>query len=352
VKNSLSRRKFMVTSSLLAMAGLGWMVADDPTLISDSESQLPSWMIPLVYSSHYNVTLFGLEKLHPFDGRKFDKIKNHLVNEGLRSRDQFLKPSSISEEQLRVVHSKDYLDSLSCSEMIAHILEMPSLAYVPAALIDWRVLAPMRLASGGTLLTCKLALKHGIAINIGGGYHHAEKDRGGGFCVYSDVPVAINVLRQEELIKKAMIVDTDAHQGNGFSNATRNDPSVFVVDFFDETIYPYPKVEETWSVPFPAQTPGNTYLYTLADVLPKAVNQFKPDLIIHNAGSDVLATDPLSTFRLAVEDVNERDLYVAALGKKLGIPVAMVLAGGYSKESAEAHAKSIHGILKRFEIPA
>lgn len=326
------------------------MIADDPTMqVANRVSELPAGMIPLIYSPRYNVTLFGLERLHPFDGRKFDRIRKHLLKSGVRAGEQFLTPEALTEAQLRVIHSERYLESLKSSKAVAEILELMPLKFVPANLIDWRILQPMRFASGGTLLTCRLALETGIAINIGGGFHHAERDNGGGFCVYCDVPIAIYLLQKEGLLKKALIVDTDAHQGNGFSNATRGDAGVFVVDFFDESIYPYPKVKESWSVPFPAQTDGSTYLNTLADVLPKAVEMHRPDLIIHNAGSDVLATDPLSTFRLAVEDVNERDLYVVALARKLNIPVAMVLAGGYSVESAEAHAKSIAGIISKFE---
>ncbi len=352
-KLQLPRRKFLLLSGMVSMVGMGWIISDDPTLeAAESANHLPAGMIPLTYSPGYNITLFGLEKLHPFDGRKFSKIRHHLLRSGVRTKEHFLAPQAITGEQLLVVHTKSYLESLRESLNVAHILELQSLMYVPSQLIDWRILQPMRLASGGTLLTCRMALKRGIAINIGGGFHHAEKDNGGGFCVYCDVPIAINILRNEGLINKALIIDTDAHQGNGFSNATRNDPGIFVVDLFDETIYPYPKVEETWSVPFPAETKGSTYLHKLAEVLPKAIEQFKPDLIIHNAGSDVLASDPLSTFRLAVEDVNERDIYVVALARKLNIPVAMVLAGGYSNQSAEAHAKSIEGIIKRFETKA
>lgn len=348
-KKVISRRKMLLGSAALTIGTLGYLAADDPTLSPEISANMSAGMIPLIYSPGYNVTLFGLERLHPFDGRKFHKIQKHLLQAAVRNKSNFLAPKPITREQLKAIHTDQYLDSLSKSQNIARILELDPLTWVPASLIDWRILKPMRHAAGGTLLTCELALKSGIAINLGGGYHHADKSEGGGFCVYCDVPVAINLLRQQGLIKRAMIVDTDAHQGNGFSNATRGDLDTFVVDLFDESIYPYPKVSETFSVAFPANTGGETYLKTLREVLPAQIDQFKPDLIVHNAGSDVLASDPLSSFSLSVNNVNERDLFVTSLARERKIPIAMVLAGGYSTESAQAHAQSIVQIIRQFE---
>jgi histone deacetylase 11 len=88
-------------------------------------------------------------------------------------------------------------------------------------LTDWRVLAPMRYATGGTILACRLALEHGIAINLSGGYHHASGQCGGGFCVYADVPLAAKILHDEGLVGKVLVVDLDAHQGNGTASAFR-----------------------------------------------------------------------------------------------------------------------------------
>lgn len=241
------------------------------------------------------------------------------------------------------------MESLHHSRVLAKIFNVPALSKVPAGLLSSRILDPMRLAGGGTLETCRAALKHGLAINIGGGYHHADRTSGGGFCVYSDIPIALSVLRKEGLLKRALVVDTDAHQGNGFANVLRDEPNSFVLDFFDESIYPFPKVQEHQSVAFPARTGGAEYLSKLESWVPKVIAEFKPELIVHNAGSDVLNSDPLSSFRLSVEDMNQRDLAVVNFGRKENIPVAMVLAGGYGKESAHAHTRSIQKILEVYD---
>lgn len=143
-------------------------------------------MVPFVYSPVYNITAFGLEKLHPFDSRKYDRIHGWLIRQGLRKADDFIAPQPVSYDDLLQVHLEAYLHSLRDHRVLARILELPPIHYLPAWLTNWRVLRPMRWATGGTVLACRLALEHGLAINLAGGYHHAGPDRGGGFCVYPD----------------------------------------------------------------------------------------------------------------------------------------------------------------------
>ena len=348
----LSRRQLLFLMGTVSMGGLTYLLADDiEEAISEKKTEaIENGLVPLIYSPHYNFTAFGIEKLHPFDSTKYAKIHKELTKSGLRSDSDFLRPNSITGEQLRLVHSERYLKSLTDSFELAKIFEVAPTMFVPAILLDWRILKPMRIAAGGTLLTMRKALKHGLAINVGGGYHHACENNGGGFCAYSDIPIAAKVLQNEGLAKTVMIVDTDAHQGNGFATEAKKIGSgLFMLDFYDETIYPHPKVEEDWSVPFPRNTSGKVYLSTLEETLPVAIDKVKPDLIVCNAGSDVLESDPLSTFKLASTDMNKRDLFVVECARGKSFPVAMVLAGGYGRESGMAHAHSIKAILNKFD---
>lgn len=313
------------------------------------DGSLPHAQVALVYSRNYNISALGLERLHPFDSRKFGRIRDHLIEKGLRRSADFICPNELTREQLLTIHTPEYLESLKNRDVLSRILEIDLLAWVPEPLLEAQVLQPMRHASGGTLLACRLALKNKICINLGGGYHHADSDHGGGFCVYSDVPVAIKTLRAEGKIRKALIVDTDAHQGNGFANCLRRSGWGSVLDFFDESIYPWPKVAEDVSVPLPAGSSGAYYLSQLEKELPRALERFEPDLVVYNAGSDVLASDPLSSLQLTVSDLRDRDLFVISCVRKKEIPIAMVLAGGYGRESAVAHALSIQAILEKFD---
>ncbi len=188
-----------------------------------------------------------------------------------------------------------------------------------------------------------------MAINLGGGFHHASRDRGGGFCVYADVPLALCTLHDEGHIRSALVVDTDAHQGDGTADAVRSWSWAHVLDFFERDIFPWPKVEEDVPVPLPSGLDGAAYLDALRESLPLALERYRPDLVLYNAGSDVLDTDPLSRLCLTPQEMAERDLVVATEVRGRGVPLAMVLSGGYGPLSWQAHARSIEGILVRFD---
>src|SRR5581483_4737099 len=168
-------------------------------------------MVPLVYHRKYNITAFGLERLHPFDSVKYGRIHDWLIRQGLRKHGDFVHPSPVTDRELLRVHTPDYLRSVRARRVLARILEVPIVGRLPGCLTAWRVLKPMRWATGGTLLACRLALEKGLSINLGGGFHHAGGDYGGGFCVFADLPLAMRTLKDEGLISSALVVDTDAH---------------------------------------------------------------------------------------------------------------------------------------------
>jgi histone deacetylase 11 len=305
----------------------------------------------LVYSPRYDITAFGLERLHPFDSRKYRRIRDWLIRQGLRKAGDFTAPSPVTRGDLLRVHAAEYLRSLQQPAVLARILEVPAVAYLPAWLVNWRVLRPMRWAAGGTLLACRLALQQGLAVNLGGGFHHAGPAKGGGFCVYADVPLALSVLHGEDRVHSALVVDTDAHQGNGTADALRPWPWARILDLYEEDIFPWPKVGEDAAVPLSPGTGGAEYLDLLREALSAGMDRWRPGLVVYNAGSDVLDSDPLAGLRLTRGEMAERDLYVISEVRGRGVPLAMVLSGGYGPHSWEAHARSVEGILARFDGP-
>jgi histone deacetylase 11 len=308
-------------------------------------------MVPIVYSPIYNITALGLERLHPFDSVKYGRIHAWLVRQGLRRPGEFVVPPPLSEQELLSVHTADYLRSLRQREVLFGILGVTVVCYLPAWVTNWRVLRPMRYASSGTVLATRLALEHGLAVNLGGGYHHACPDRGSGFCVYADIPLALQLLHRAGRIQSALVVDVDAHQGDGVAVALRPWPWAHVLDFFESDLFPWPKREEDMPVPLPAGLAGPAYLDLVREHLPVALDRYRPDLVICNAGSDVLASDPLTHLQLTVAEMAERDLLVASEVRGRGIPMALTLSGGYGPESWQAHARSIEGLLTRFDRP-
>ncbi|GAC1449628.1 MAG: histone deacetylase [Isosphaeraceae bacterium] len=306
-------------------------------------------MIPLVYHPKYNITAFGLERLHPFDSRKYRRIHDSLIARGLRLTNDFERPVPSRRDDLIKVHTSAYLDSLHRRDVLAGILEVPIVRRLPAWVIDWRVLRPMRYATGGTLLACRLALENGIAINLGGGYHHAASGWGGGFCVYADVPLALKILHEEGMLHRALVVDLDAHQGNGTASVLEAWPWASILDLYQENIFPLRKEREDFPIPVPPGTTGVVYLDRVLSSLPKALDAVQPDLVVYNAGSDPYVDDPLAGFRLTRNDLVERDLLVARTVRERKVPLAMVLSGGYSKDSWKIHADAIEALLTRFD---
>ena len=306
-------------------------------------------MVPVVYHPRYNITAFGLERLHPFDGRKYRRIHDALVARGLRRRRDFVRPRAATRRDLLSVHTEDYLRSLQSPEALAGILEVPVVRRLPGWVIDWRILRPMRLATGGTLLACRLALEHGVAINLGGGYHHAASAWGGGFCVYADVPLAVKRLHDEGRVGRVLVVDLDAHQGNGTAAVFHGWPWASILDLYERDIFPARKEPEDYPLPVGPGLSGSEYLGIVRDTLPGALDAVRPDLVVYNAGSDPFVGDPLARYRLTQGELAERDLLVVTEVRGRGIPFAMVLSGGYSAESWKIHADAIEGILTRFD---
>ncbi len=306
-------------------------------------------MIPLVYHHRYNITAFGLERLHPFDSTKYRRIHDALMARGLRKRGDFVRPHPMSRGDLLKVHAAPYLDSLRRSSHIASILEVPVAHRLPAWLLDWRILRSMHYATAGTVLAARLALEHGVAINLGGGFHHAAALAGGGFCVYADIPLAAWILHHEGLAARVLVVNLDAHQGNGTASTIWHWPWAFILDFYQDSLFPIPKEPEDFPVPLAMGTTGTEYLDILRETLPKALDAVRPDLVLYNAGSDPFVDDPLAGLRLSMSELAERDLLVTDLVRERSIPIAMVLSGGYSPVSWKIHADSIEGILTRFD---
>jgi histone deacetylase 11 len=306
-------------------------------------------MIPLIYHPTYNFTAFGLERLHPFDGRKYRRIHDALIVRGLRRSRDFTRPRPASHADLLRLHTPDYLRSLHRSDVLAGILEVPIVRRLPAWAINWRILRPMRYATGGTILTCRLALEQGIAINLGGGYHHASAGRGGGFCVYADVPLAVKILRDAGKVNSVLVVDLDAHQGNGTAAVFQNWPWAKILDLYEKDIFPVPKEPEDYPLAVGPGLTGRKYMEMVENTLAEALDAVQPDLVVYNAGSDPFIGDPLARYRLTKGDLADRDLQVVSMARERAIPVAMVLSGGYSTKSWEIHADAIESILVRFD---
>lgn len=300
----------------------------------------------VVFSADYDINFGGIESAYHFDIHKYAKVYGQLVTDGLLTPQGVFVPNEAAEEDLRLVHSAEYLGRLRDSRKVAEYLEFDPVAVLPAPVVDLFFLRAFRHATGGTILASRLALKHGIGINLGGGYHHAEPEQGGGFCIYADVPIAVRRLQKEGLIRRALLVDLDVHQGNGNAICFRGDDQVFTFDIHDEDIYPIPKATCDLDVGVSGAVDDEQYLKLLRDHLPTVMKQAKPDIIYLLAGTDVYKDDRLGHMKLTADGIRTRDLYVVDEAVKRRIPIVMVLSGGYCTESWRLSYNSIAAIIK------
>ena len=336
----------MTTATVLAvlvLAGVFWF-ARAPQHPTPQDGAVVGDAV-VVYSPGYRVSLFGIERLHPFDIGKMDSIADHLVAEGLLPREGFAVPEEASEELLGRVHTPEYVSSLQDPKVLGPALEVAVPGFIPSSVLDKRVLAPFRRAVGGTV-AARMALEHGVGINLSGGFHHARPEEGHGFCVLNDVATAIHVIRQEGFQGKVLIVDTDAHQGDGNHAFFAQDPTVFSFSMHQASAFPHPKLIGDHDLGLPEGTTDEDFNTELARVLLTLLDQEKPGLVLHVAGSDVLEDDPLTSLALSVDGLVERDRLVYDEVRSRGIPFVYLLAGGYGPSSAQAQALSVASMLR------
>lgn len=316
--------------------------------------------LPIVYSSNYTVGTgwriidATLNKLHPFDLAKYAKVHKDLMHRLNLTPEHFHTPQKpVSDETLHTVHTPEYIASLQDSTVVAQVAEVYPLSSVPNRILQRILLNPMRYATAGTIQATELALEQGWAINNAGGYHHAKPHGGEGFCYFNDLALAVKKVQEKNPDAKVMIIDLDAHQGNGTSKCTENNPNVFIVDAYNNSIY-YPAEKNQTKVdvriPLKSYTQDNEYLDKLDDALDEAQKQFKPDFIIYNAGTDIYEGDRLGQLSVSKEGIIKRDARVFEFAKQQGSPIMMVLSGGYTQESAGIVSDSIVNLIKTYDL--
>ena len=318
--------------------------------------------LPIVYHKNYNINTWGIPVGHSFDPQKYGKIVVYLKSHTDLTINHFYKPTKIEDQELLKVHPKDYLESLKSSSVVARIIEMPFIGILPNFIVQRLLLNPMRYATRGTLVATRLAQQYGWAINLSGGYHHACADHGGGFCIFADIPLAGLDYLEKHPDHKVMIIDLDAHQGNGHEDITKDDEHFVIFDVYGKNNYPFAReherLKDAIKYNFPLElydnqgqkrVTDNLYLDLLEKELPKAIKKERPDFIIYNAGTDIYEEDPLGQMKITKEGIISRDELVFVLAKEHNIPIVMVLSGGYTKESASVIGESIVNLIAKME---
>jgi len=283
-------------------------------------------MLPfkLIYHPGYDLNLGA----HVFPSRKYRLIHDQLLDEGTAEPWDFVEPQPVADEDVLRVHDAGWVHRLKTGTMTdAEVIRL-EIPYSEAMVNGFW------LAAGGTLLAARNALCVRIGFNIGGGFHHAFPGHGEGFCAIHDVAVAIRALQHEKTIERAMVVDCDVHHGNGTAAIFAGDTSVLTVSLHQFNNYPSVKPASTIDVHLRDGIGDEEYLERLRGALDLAMG-FAPHLIVYVAGADPYREDQLGGLKLTMEGLKQRDrlMFEAALQK--GVPLAVTLAGGYARDTAD-----------------
>ncbi len=273
---------------------------------------------------------------HKFPINKFSELANYLTKNKIVNK--FYKPYPCSLETLSYAHSKNYILDIKNKT-----LSKEGVKKIGFPLVD-SVVQRSLVATGGTVLSSKLAINYGISCNTAGGSHHANYYGGAGYCVFNDVAVAAHYLLNRGLANKILIVDLDVHQGNGNSEIFKNNRSVFTFSMHSKTNYPAKKSTSDLDVELDDNLEDNAYINTLKHYL-NELNQENFDFVFYIAGVDIHFNDRLGKLKISDEGIRLRDELVVENFFSQRIPFCGVLGGGYNKDFNKL--VELHSILHK-----
>jgi acetoin utilization deacetylase AcuC-like enzyme len=224
---------------------------------------------------------------------------------------------------LELVHGRTYHQSFARNQLTAADQRRIGLpATLPLVRRTW-------LAVGGTVMTVRLALDHGVACHLAGGTHHAFPDHGSGFCIFNDCAVAAQVLLAEGTVQRLMVIDLDVHQGDATAAIFADEPRVFTFSAHCASNFPLRKQNSDVDLPLADGLEDVDYLRAIGDLIPDLLDQHRPQLVLYNAGVDPHRDDRLGRLCLSSDGLLNRDRLVLDACLRRGIPVATVIGGGY-----------------------
>jgi acetoin utilization deacetylase AcuC-like enzyme len=294
-------------------------------------------MLPfkLVYHERYDLNLGP----HVFPSQKFRLIHEMLLREGIATKDDFLRPEPASDEDILRVHTADWVHKLKTGTLTASDVMKLEVPYSP------ELVEAVWLAAGGSILAGQSALRDGFGSNLSGGFHHAYPGHGEGFCAIHDVAVAIRKLQADGAVKKAMVVDTDVHHGNGTAAIFGKDATVFTISVHQENNYPAHKPPSSIDLNMADRADDEEYLDALIPTVEKAMDEFQPEILFYVGGADPYCEDQLGGLSLTKEGLKERDRQVFEEARRRRIPVATTLAGGYARRVEDTVRIHVNTIL-------
>ena len=294
----------------------------------------------IVYHDRYDLNLGR----HVFPSQKFRLIYEMLLKEGLAKEGDFLRPSVSKDEDILRVHTPEWVHKLKTGTLTASEVMLLEVPY------SQELVEAVWLAAGGTILAAQSALRDGFGSNLSGGFHHAHPGHGEGFCAIHDVAVAIRKLQADGSIKKAIVVDTDVHHGNGTAAIFRDDPTVFTFSIHQLNNYPAHKPASNLDLNMDDGAEDEEYLRALIPAVQEALDKFQPEILFYVGGADPYCEDQLGGLSLTKAGLMRRDRNVFEEARRRGIPVVLTLAGGYARRVEDTVRIHVNTILAACEV--
>lgn len=289
---------------------------------------------------HEKFTQYDLGFNHPYRGDRFIKAIEFFERKGLFNMPNIslVKPRPIEKEILLKLHSKEYVD------YIFRLADM-SEPYDIDTPTSKSILEAAMYIIGGVIRAGEAVSKGEFerAVALGGGFHHAGRDYGGGFCLFNDIAILIEYLKEKFNLKKFLILDYDVHAGNGTSDIYYSDPTVLFISIHQDPMTIYPGrgfIDELGSgegvgynvnIPLPIRTGEEAYLYALKEIFPPLAREFKPEIIIANGGSDAHFADHLGSLGLTAKGFFKLARLISQVSDEVcGGKVVLLIGSGYN----------------------
>ncbi len=273
------------------------------------------------YADHF---VLPLPNGHRFPMAKYARLRQRVVECGIIAPHDLLVPPAATDEELLRCHNLDYVERVKAGQMTHREMLRIGFPWSP------QMVERSRRSSGATIAAARIALSEGCAANLAGGTHHAGRDHGEGYCVFNDAPIAIRALQAEGLIRRAIVIDCDVHQGNGTADICHDDPTIFTLSIHGERNFPFRKVAGDMDIGLPDGTGDEEYLDTLAYALERALFLAQADFAVYVSGADPFEGDKLGKLNLSKDGLRRRDEMVFNALLERRIPAAVAMGGGYA----------------------
>lgn len=278
---------------------------------------------------YYDHVTFPLPQNHRFPAGKYTMLREQVQVANLVFPERMIVAPAATEAQLLRVHTADYVQRLRNGQLTAKEIRRIGLPWSP------ELVARVQHSVGATIAAARTALQEGIGVSLGGGTHHAAADHGEGFCLYNDAAVAARVMQAEGRARRVVVIDCDVHQGNGTAAITANDTTIFTFSIHGEKNFPFRKVASDLDIGLPDNTGDDEYLPVLETTVAQALQRAQADLAIYLSGADPHVNDRLGRLALTREGLAARDRLVLSMCRQAGLPVVVLMAGGYGRRIEE-----------------